>query len=140
MPASQCPPGDGEVVDSLRPAVRKQWLRDHELPRQVHYYSIAAFTTRERVARALVPSWKILLKYGRRNDGQLLARDELIPGSTVLGYLNADHWAVALDIEDDWPLLAQRSVDDPFPHLALLQAILQRVAADVSAETPASGD
>jgi hypothetical protein len=132
LPSGHCPPGDGDVVHSLRKDVRTQWLSDNELPVDVDYYSIAAFTTHERVARALVPTWEILLDYGRRNDGQLLVQDALIPGSTLLGYLNADHWAVALDIEDESPLLAHRDEDAPFPHLALLQAILHRLAANYS--------
>jgi len=127
LPVGHCPPGDGEVVDSLRPSVRDQWLRENELPAHVDYYSIAAFTTHDRVARALVPAWKSLLEHGRRNDGQLLVADALIPGSTLLAYLNADHWAVALDIEDESPLLADRDTDAQFPHLALLQAILQQL-------------
>lgn len=130
LPSGHCPPGDGDVVDSLRPELRDQWLRENELPASVRYYSIAAFTTRDRVARALVPSWEILLKHGRRNDGQLLVEDALIPGSTLLGYLDADHWAVALDIEDESPLLADRREDARFPHYALLQAILRQVATD----------
>ncbi|HSM29373.1 MAG TPA: hypothetical protein VK854_01615 [Woeseiaceae bacterium] len=127
LPLGQCPPGDGEVVHSLRPDVRDQWLRDNVLPAHVDYFSIAAFTTRERVARALVPAWEALLEYDRRNDGQLLVHDALIPGSTLLAYLNADHWAVALNIEDESPLLAHRDADAPFPHLAFLHAILQQL-------------
>lgn len=130
LPSGHCPPGDGEVVDSLRPDVRDQWLRDNALPSHVRYYSIAAFTTRERIATALVLSWETLLKDGRRNDGQLLVHDALIPSSTLLGYLDADHWAVALDIEDESPLLAHRGVDARFPHLALLHAILLQVTND----------
>ena len=129
LPSGHCPAGDGDVVHSLSTDVRDAWLRDHDLPADVDYYSIAAFTTRERVARALVLSWESLLKFDRRNDGQLLVGDALIPGSTLLGYLDADHWAVALDIEDESPLLAHRDMDRPFPHLALLYAVLQRVAA-----------
>jgi len=134
LPAGHCPPGDGDVVHSLRTEIRRAWVRDNELPGYVDYYSIAAFTTRDRVARALVPSWKTLLKQDRRNDGQLLVRDALIPGSTLLGYVHADHWAVALDIEDDSPLLAHRKLDAQFPHLALLRAILQRVAIDMASK------
>jgi hypothetical protein len=48
----------------------------------------------------------------------------------LLGYLDADHWAVALDIEDESPLLAHRGVDARFPHLALLHAILLQVTND----------
>ena len=132
LPSHHCPPGDGDVVHSLRTDVRDAWLLDNELPAFVDYYSIAAFTTRDRVARSLVVSWETLLKYERRNDGQLLAHDALIPGSTLLGYLDADHWAVALDIEEESPLLAHREEEAQFPHRALLYAILRQVAANRS--------
>lgn len=135
LPSGHCPPGDGDVVQSLRPDVRDQWLQENVLPSHVRYYSLAAFTTRERVARSLVLSWELLLEHGRRNDGQLLAEDALVPGSTLLGYLDADHWAVALDIEDDSPLLAHRKVEAQFPHLALLHAVLQQVSTG-TAVTP----
>jgi hypothetical protein len=131
LPSGHCPPGDGDVVHSLRTEVRDQWLRDNALPATVDYYSIAAFTDRERVARALVFSWETLLKYGRRNDGQLLVQDALVPGSTLLGYLHADHWAVALDIEAESPLLAHREESAQFPHLAFLDAVLHAVSLRV---------
>ena len=130
LPSGHCPPGDGDVVQSLRTDARDAWLRDNELPAAIDYYSIAAFTTRDRVARSLVIAWETLLKYQRRNDGQLLVHDALIPGSTLLGYLDADHWAVALDIEDESPLLAHRDEEAEFPHLALLHAILRQVTAN----------
>ena len=136
LPAGHCPPGDGDVLHSLRTDVRDEWLHENELPAEVDYYSIAAFTTHERVARALVASWEILLKRSRRNDGQLLAHDALIPNSTLLGYLNADHWAVALDIEDESPLLAHRDVDAQFPHFALLQAILHQLESIADYQPP----
>ena len=34
------------------------------------------------------------------NDGQLLFIDQLIPGSALLGYVNADHWTVAIPVEE----------------------------------------
>ena len=77
-----------------------------------------------------------MLERSRRNDGQLLAHDALIPNSTLLGYLNADHWAVALDIEDESPLLAHRDVDAQFPHFALLQAILHQLESIADYQPP----
>ena len=130
LPSGHCPPGDGDVVHSLRTEVRDAWLRENELPASVDYYSIAAFRTRDRVARSLTIPWKTLLRHGLRNDGQLLVHDALIPGSTLLGYLDADHWAVALDIEEESPLLAHRDEKARFPHRALLQAILRQVASN----------
>jgi hypothetical protein len=137
LPSGHCPPGDGDVLHSLRTDVRDEWLRENALPAGVDYYSIAAFTTHERIARALEATWEILLKRSRRNDGQLLAHDALIPNSTLLGYLNADHWAVALDIEDESPLLAHRDVDAQFPHFALLQAILHQLESIADYQPPA---
>ena len=128
LPSGHCPPGDGDVVHSLRTDVRDAWLQENALPASIDYYSLAAFTTHDRVARSLVVPWETLLKYERRNDGQLLAHDALIPGSTLLGYLDADHWTVALDIEDESPLLAHREEEAQFPHRALLHAILRQVA------------
>lgn len=132
LPTGRCEKGDGDVVDSLRTDVRRPWLAEHELPDHVRYYSLTAFTVRDRVARALVSPWKMLLKLDRRNDGQLLPRDTLLPDSTVLGYLNADHWAVAMRLEDDLEFFAARRDGTPFPHTALLQAILRYVGEDAA--------
>ena len=128
VPAERCPPGDGRIVDSLRSDVRQEWLATNALPRSVQYFSLAAFTTPDRIARALYPAWKLLLPHDRRNDGQLLARDALIPGSTLLGYLDADHWSAAIDVESVHPVLGARQDPAPFPRQGLLEAILLQVA------------
>jgi len=127
----QCPSGNGDVIRSLRTDVRRDWLQRNTLPDGVHYYSLAAFTTRDRMARALVAPWKKLLRGNRRNDGQMLPEDTLIPNSTVLGYLNADHWGVVLDIEREHAILADRSDPEPFPQHALLESILRLVGEDL---------
>jgi len=128
VPRDRCPAGDGGVVNSLREQVRRDWLARNPLPASVQYFSLAAFTTRPRMARALVPAWKILLRHDRRNDGQLLARDTLIPGATLLGYLDADHWSAVVNVELVHPVLGARRDQVPFPRAALLEAILLQVA------------
>ena len=130
IPSSRCPPGDGQVIESLRPESRREWLARHELPGSVRYYSLAAFTNRDRIARILYPAWKLLLAHDSRNDGQLLARDALIPGSVLLGYLHADHWLAVIDVESVHPVLGARDDPTPFPREALLEAILLQVAED----------
>ena len=137
LPYRSCPPGDAQVIESLRPELRRDWLLRNPLPAHVRYYSVAAFTTRDRVARALLPSWEILFREDRRNDGQLLPADALIPGSTLLGYVHADHWAAAIAIERELPWLAARTTSAPFPRAALITAILRVVAEDMSAQAPA---
>lgn len=128
VPSSRCPPGDGKVIDSLSVRARQAWLAANPLPQHVQYFAIAAFTTRERMAATLVPAWRLLLAHDPRADGQLLARDALIPGATLLGYADADHWSVALDVEKLHPLLGSRRDAVPFPRAALLEAILLQVA------------
>ncbi|MCU0758710.1 MAG: hypothetical protein MUF07_05875 [Steroidobacteraceae bacterium] len=128
IPSKSCPAGDRQVLDSLSTERRLDWLARNELPRSVRYFSLAAFTTREHLAAVLVPGWRFLLRYDLRNDGQLLARDALIPGSTLLGYLVADHWSAVLDVETLHPWLGARRDKTPFPRAALLEAILLRLA------------
>jgi pimeloyl-ACP methyl ester carboxylesterase len=132
MPYEKCPPGDGEVMASLRPDAASGWLVANPLPAGVRSYSLAAFTTREHVARALVPFWKHLGGIEVRNDGQVVATDAVIPGSTLLGYANADHWGVAQTIETEHPVLAARQDPTLFPLEQLLVAMVAFIADDLA--------
>lgn len=131
LPYEKCPPGDGEVIRSLTPAATMQWLAANPLPAHVRYYSLAAFTTRDHVARALVPSWQLLKRADARNDGQVVAADAVIPGGTLLGYANADHWGIAQRIESVHTVLAARPDPELFPLNQLFGAIVQFVASDL---------
>jgi hypothetical protein len=119
-------------MSSLTPAVATRWLEANPLPARVRFYSLAAFTTREHVARALAPFWKHLGGTDVRNDGQVVATDAVIPGSTVLGYANADHWGVAQTIETEHPVLAARREPALFPLEQLLVAMVAFIADDLA--------
>ena len=56
--AGRCDPGDGGVLQSLLPQTRKEWLQQHPLPDDVHFYSLLAFTTYDHLARTLRPTWQ----------------------------------------------------------------------------------
>jgi len=131
MPFGKCPPGDGEVVASLTPDVARQWLAANPLPAGVRLYSLAAFTTREHVGRALAPFWKHLGGIRVRNDGQVVATDAVIPGSTLLGYANADHWGIAQTIEAEHPMLVARPDPALFPLEQLFVTMMTFVAHDL---------
>jgi dienelactone hydrolase len=135
----KCGPGDGEVVDSLSPTVRTAWMADHPLPPEPRYFSLASFTTRDRVAVALLPTWKWLVRREPRSDGQLMARDMLIPGATLLGYPWTDHWSVALDVETLHPRLGARRDPVPYPREALLEATLLQVGESLAAAARRAG-
>jgi hypothetical protein len=69
----------------------------------------------------------MLAVFSPRNDGQLLSVDQIIPGATLLGYANVDHWSIVLPLEDS---LLSDTVEMPkrFPREILLQSILLYVA------------
>jgi len=137
FPGATCDPGDGGAVESLRPATRKAWLAQHPLPRELRYYSIVTFPQPERISLILRPSYKKLAQIDPRNDSQVIFYDQLIPGSSLLGFLNADHWAIALPINRSHETIASNFVtQNDYPREALLEALLRFVEEDLS--TPAN--
>ena len=138
FPGATCGPGDGGGVASLRPATRKAWLAQHPLPREVHYYSLATFPQPERISSILKSSYKKLARIDARNDSQVIFYDQLVPASTLVGYLNADHWAVAVPISRTHPMIGSMFVtQNAYPREALLEAILRFLEEDLS--TPGDG-
>jgi hypothetical protein len=143
--ADTCDPGDGQVLHSLRPATRQAWFEANTLPPQVAYFSLAAFTTGDHLSHGLKPAWRSLARHDRRNDGQVVARDAIIPGSTLLGYVNADHWDVAISLERQMPELSRRDSARVLPRSELLLAALLYVseslaASDSTAAAAGKGD
>ena len=130
--SGMCEPGDGGVCDSLVPEYQQTWLSEHEPPEHVRYYTLSAFTTREHMARGLVPSYRMLAGADPRNDGQVAVEEGLLPGSVLLGYANADHWSLAIDIEDALGFIAARPSERRFPREVLFEALLRFVSEDVS--------
>jgi hypothetical protein len=62
------------------------------------------------------------------NDSQVVFHDALVPGGVLLGYLNADHWAVAMPFNREHPTLASTLVTrNAFPREVLLEAIVRFV-------------
>jgi hypothetical protein len=122
--AGRCDPGDGGVIDSLLPEVRRRALAAHPLPAGIRFYALAALPEWGAVAAGLKPSWRWLARTSRFNDGQVRVQDAVLPGATLLGFANADHWGIALRIERAMPHIAGRTIDRPYPQRALLEAIL----------------
>ncbi len=119
-----CAPGDGGAFASLGRPLRLNWLIAHPLPQSARYFSLVSFTRSDSVAGPLRPFAAALAEIDPRNDGQLLFYDQVIPGATLLGYVNADHWAVAVPIEEKRPLLATLVTGHNwFPRDVLVEAV-----------------
>jgi hypothetical protein len=65
-----------------------------------------------------------------RNDGQLIAADAILPGSTLLAEARADHWDVAIPRDrDPNALLRATTSGRGYPREALFRAMLKWVLA-----------
>ncbi len=132
FPGADCAKGDDQSVASLRPEVRRRWLAEHPLPSDVRYYTVVTLPDPERISWALKPAYWRLGRYDVRNDGQVIYFDQVIPAGSLLGFVNADHWAVVLPIERAHPVVgALFASENEYPREALLEAVLRFVEEDL---------
>lgn len=132
FPESECTPGDGGAVNSMRPDTRKAWLAENTLPEGIPYYSLSTFPEPERISSMLRGTYKDLGKVDARNDSQVIFYDQFIPGSTLVGYVNADHWALAVPIARSHDIVGEILVDqNDYPREALHEALLRFIEEDL---------
>lgn len=133
FPDAECDPGDKGALESLKPDVRKRWLSSHSLPDSIRYYSIISYPDTEQISSILKFTYKKLSQVDSRNDSQVIFYDQVIPGSVLLGYLNADHWAIAVPFNRNHPLISSNFIDkNAFPREVLLEAIIRYVEEDLN--------
>ena len=133
FPGATCSSGDGGAVNSLRTSTRKMWLAQNPLPRELHYYSLVTFPQPDHISRVLRSSYDKLSLIDPRNDSQVIFYDEVVPGSTLMGFVNADHWALAVPISRSHPIVASLAVtQNAYPREALAEAMLRFVEEDLA--------
>jgi hypothetical protein len=131
-PGAKCDEGDGGAVASLRPDVRNAWMAQNPLPPELRYYSLVTLPTPDRISRIISKSYKDLGRIDWRNDSQVIYSDEMIPGSTLVGFLNADHWAIAVPLSRSHPSISRSLVDqNDYPREALIEALLRFIEEDL---------
>jgi hypothetical protein len=138
VPGSSCEEhdGDNDAVASLRPEVRTRWLEDHPLPGNVRYFSVITFPEPDRVSWALKNSYVLLGEKDARNDTQVIIFDQIIPGSTITAFVNADHWAIAVPVARNHSLIGGTVVNhNDYPREAFLEALLRYVEEDLRTDT-----
>ncbi len=119
---------------SLRPGERRDWLARNPLPGSVPYYSLVTLPQPERISSVLRITANKLNAIDGRNDSQVIFYDQVIPGSSLLGYLNADHWAVVVPIARTRETVASLFVtENAYPREALPEAVLRFVEEDLAA-------
>jgi len=125
-----CDPGDGRGLEYLTRSYRLNWLVRNPLPTHVRYFSIVAIASPENIGLNSRKGYGDLVQVDPRNDGQLLFYDQVIPGASLLAYVNANHWSVAIPVSDTHPVIARTIIThNSFPRTAMLEAALRYIAA-----------
>jgi hypothetical protein len=136
FPRATCTSGDGGGVASLRPDQRKAWLARNPLPSGLPYYSLVTFPQPARISLALQPGYRQLASIDSRNDGRIIFYDQVIPGSVLMAYANADHWAIALPISRSYETIGSLfATQNAYPREALMEAVLRYIEEDLSGGT-----
>jgi hypothetical protein len=82
----------------------------------------------------LLPFYQQLAYVDPRNDGQVIFFDAIIPAGTLLGFLRADHWALAMPFSRNLGALPFRAtlVDhNAFPREVLLETLVRFVEEEL---------
>lgn len=79
-----CTLGDGQGIESMSPAVRQAFLKQHPAP-LVPTYSVVAYSQRRDTSRILHPTWDILSQVGKAEDSLMIAAEAVYPRGTVPG-------------------------------------------------------
>lgn len=129
LPMPGCPAVDDGALVDLRQDVRHAWWRAHGASLRVPLYALVAAPHAEQVSPVLRGTYAHLGETDSLNDGQLLARDAIAPGSALLGFVNADHWAMAIPLSQQLPVL-QLMFRDNVPRTALVTAAIETIDQD----------
>jgi hypothetical protein len=133
FPKSECGEGDGGAVESMRPDVRKKWLTENTLPEHIRYYSVVTYPDpKERMSFGLKSSYRAVSKTDARNDSQIIFYDQVIPGSTLVAFTNADHWAMAVPIARGHKIVGNTVVNrNNYPREMFFESLLRFVEEDL---------
>lgn len=133
VPGSSCEKSDGTALDALRPLTRKLWFEQNKLPGEIRYFSVVTYADSEIISPILRPGYNKLAEIDPRNDSQVVYFDQIVPGSELLAYLAADHWAVAVPVERGrrGPLV-DAALHNAYPREVLFEAVARYVEERLS--------
>ena len=140
IPGAECEKKDSKALETLSPENRQAWFAEHTLPEHIRYYSVVSFPDPENISNGLQRFYRQLGEMkDARNDSQLVFYDQVIPGSTVLGFFNADHWAMSVPIARQHEVSQAIFADqNDFPREIALEAILRFIEEDLESGTAVS--
>jgi hypothetical protein len=126
LPSAKCRQADADPMLDLRRQTRLAWWQNHRAGISTPVFALVTAPRPDRVSPILTEPYQELARIEPRNDGQLIWYDQIVPGGSLLGYVNADHWAVAMSMSRALPTLAFLFRDD-VPRTALVEAAIESV-------------
>jgi hypothetical protein len=122
-----CEPGTGEEIDDVRREVRLEWWRLHRTSISVPVFSLVTMPRPDHLTPFMASTYHRLASIDSLNDGMLFWYDQIVPGSHLLGFVNADHWAVVQSARRDLPIMGVLFRDDHVPRTLLVEAAIEVV-------------
>ncbi|MFY7865368.1 hypothetical protein [Roseateles sp.] len=124
--AFSCSASDGQEVSSVTQRESVAWLVANPPPPGLRYHSVVGFVPSSEVGVSLRPFHSALNTVDPRNDGQLLSRDAMLPNSSLLAEVRADHWDIALPRERHPSVWMRASTSERgFPREALFRTLIK---------------
>lgn len=134
FPYGKCKTQDESGIDDITREKQFFRLSQQILPDHIKYFSLPAYTERENTSEILASYYDRLALIDPRNDGQVIYYDSVIPGASLLGYANADHWAVVLPFSRHMDslgfinkMIASYADKNAYPREVLLESIIRFV-------------
>ena len=133
VPGAECQDGDGGALDRLGSNMRRQWLIDHPLPAGLNYYSLVTYPQPINISRGLRGHYKKLSRVDARNDSQLIFYDQILPAGKLLGFVDADHLAIAVPIARSHRVIGSTVLNrNAFPREVLMEAVLRYLEQELT--------
>jgi hypothetical protein len=127
LPLVSCGSGTGDEMGDLRRDVRLEWWRRHRAAIAIPIFLLVTTPLRDRVSPPLSAPYRELARTEPRNDGMLFWYDQLVSGASLLGYVNADHWGIAMPLSQELRAMDFLFYDDAVPRTLLVEAAIEVV-------------
>ena len=127
LPLVSCGSGTGDEMGDLRRDVRLEWWRRHRAAISIPIFLLVTTPRRDHVSPTLSGTYRELARTEPRNDGMLFWYDQLVSRSSLLGYVNADHWGVAMPLSQELRAVDFLFYDDAVPRTLLVEAAIEVV-------------
>ncbi len=138
FPYDECPTQDESGIDDITRETQLLRLSGQSIPGHIRLYSMVAYADVDNISAFLRDSWRRLSLVDPRNDGQVIYYDSILPGAHLLGFADADHWAIALPFARHDSIsgiigrsVANRATENAYPREVLIEAIIRYVDRDL---------